>query len=75
MLYLFYSGVSCRLCQLFDNDGVEKNRKGFYAAGRENIHGSWTIFFNRCYFPVKKTTDIVDIIGFSNISVKINKKY
>lgn len=73
MLYLFYNGVSCHICRIFDNDGVERNRKSYYAARRNKIHGNWTAFFNRCYFPVKKTTDIVDIIGLSDISVKINK--
>ena len=73
MLYLFYNGVSRHICQIFDSNGVKKNRDGFYAAGRGKISGSWLSFFNRCYFPVKKTTDIVDIIGFTDISVKINK--
>lgn len=73
MLYLFYNGVSYRLCQIFDDKGVENNRKGFYARRSMVDGGNWSDFFNKCYFPIKKTTDIVDIIGHSDISIKIIK--
>ena len=75
MLYLFYNGVSRHIVKLFDDNGIEKNKRGYYARRSNKIHGNWSVFFNRCYSPVKKTTDIVDIIGFTDISVKINKKY
>ena len=76
MLYLFYNGVSHRHTRFVDSNEVEKYKKSYHDNRiGDPVDGSWDAFFNRCYFPVKKTTDIVDIIGFSNISVKINKKY
>ena len=80
MLYLFYNGVSHRNIQLFDNIGVEWNKKSFYVTRKsfydvtnERIDADWDSFFNKCYFPIEKITDIVDVIGYSDISIKTIK--